>query len=253
MELQLNEVKVKIFDSIKSEGFTIDKWNEFQSYLVQDIGIGSTMQDVNSHHAKLDHFLANNNLKEAAKERENMQYNFFAMLNKINFKSLCFGILIDSVNDEKVTDYSEGAIKKRIDYLASKGLTNDHVSGILEEVKKKLESELSLYIPEIFIPSDGNYFDYLKKKYYQKCEYLITGNKSCLQMIKDAEAYMLDIIRPKNFDPSDKYNEVIEHENTFEKMCAILEDCGCHNPKRLTVYEFYKRVAYYKDKHKPKK
>lgn len=42
-------------------------------------------------------------------------------------------------------------------------------------------------------------------------------------------------------------------EKGFETLCASLEDLGVADPKRLTVFEFYARVEYFKNKNKEKK
>lgn len=59
-------------------------------------------------------------------------------------------------------------------------------------------------------------------------------------------------MRPKNFDNQDKENHVAGLERNFENLCVSLEDLGVPNPRKLTTFEFYSRIVYYKKKHKPK-
>ena len=127
---------VSVFDDIKSE-LNIERFNEFQNYLIQDVGIGSTIADVDKHFSRFDMFLKDQKLGDLAKERENLHYNLFAMLNKINHKSMCFGVLISAIDGE-VQGYSEHEIKQNIKKLSDWGLTQGEVEKTLESVKKKL-------------------------------------------------------------------------------------------------------------------
>jgi hypothetical protein len=54
---------------------------------------------------------------------------------------------------------------------------------------------------------------------------------------------------PKNFDNTSPDYHIKKIEKGFEEVCASLEDNGVSNPKRLTVFEFYSRIEFYKKKH----
>ena len=54
------------------------------------MGIGSDMNAIDSHFAALDGFLAGNKIDDAKKERENMRFAFYTMLEQVNYKSLYF-------------------------------------------------------------------------------------------------------------------------------------------------------------------
>lgn len=53
---------------------------------------------------------------------------------------------------------------------------------------------------------------------------------------------------PKNFDNESPEYYIKNLEKSFEHLCATLEDLGVHDPKRLTVFEFYSRLEYFKAK-----
>ena len=137
--IKLEKGTVTLYESIKNErGFTIGRFNEFQNYLLQDIGIGNDMAAIDNHFAKLDEFIKNENYADAMRERQNLHYNFFSAFNKINYKSLCFACLVHSIDGEVIEDFSESHLLQIIGRLDRMGLTQGLVEAMLDDVKKKL-------------------------------------------------------------------------------------------------------------------
>lgn len=128
--------KFIIQESIKE--LPIDRYSEFQKYIIQDAGIGSTIEDVYKHSEKIDVFLSTDKIQEAINERANQHFNFFFMLNKINIRHLSFAVLVDSINDQPILDYSETNLLKVCERIGKLGLTHEGLCSILEDVKKKL-------------------------------------------------------------------------------------------------------------------
>lgn len=54
--------------------------------------------------------------------------------------------------------------------------------------------------------------------------------------------------KPLRFWPHDKKNTGVKFAKHFERMFAILEEAGTKDPKELTVFEFYNRLEYLKEK-----
>lgn len=135
-EVLTDNGKFKICESIKE--LTIDRYSDFQKYLLQDSGIGSTIEDVYRHSEKIDVFIASGKIAEAATERSNQHFNFYLMLNKINITHLTFATLVDSIDDVKIDDYSETALIKVCDQLGKVGLKREELEDVLTDIKKKL-------------------------------------------------------------------------------------------------------------------
>src|SRR5882724_3654573 len=127
--------KFIIQESIKE--LPIDRYSEFQKYLLQDAGIGSTIEDVYKHSEKIDVFLSAGKIQEAINERANQHFNFFFMLNKINIGHLSFAVLIESINDQPILDYSETNLLKVCERISKLGLIHRVLNEILDDVKKK--------------------------------------------------------------------------------------------------------------------
>lgn len=135
-EILTDKGKFRVCDSPKE--LTIDRYTEFQKYLLQDSGIGSDIESVYRHSEKLDAFLSAGKIEEAIAERANQHYNFYLMLNKISLTHLAFALFVESIDDKPITDYSDFGLKLISGRLASIGVRRDQLEAVLEDVKKKL-------------------------------------------------------------------------------------------------------------------
>lgn len=128
--------KIVLRESAKE--LPIHRFTDFQKYAIQSIGIGSEVEDVERHFRNLDTFISHGKLEEAATERFNQHYGIILAINKINIRHICFACFVDTINGEPIKDYSEKNLVEVCDRMGKMGLTDGHVSDILEDLKKKL-------------------------------------------------------------------------------------------------------------------
>lgn len=131
-----SKCSIKVYSSIKELPIELSK--KFNAYLLQDAGIGNTIADVDDHLARLMVFVQSDKKNEAIEEAKNLRYNLFSMVSNWNYKSIAFGCLVYSINDEVVIDHSSEGIGKLIEHLSTKGLTVGMLEETLTEVKKNL-------------------------------------------------------------------------------------------------------------------
>lgn len=124
----------KIHESQKQ--LPINRYTDFQKYVLQDSGIGSTIADIDTHYKKLDTFLGAGALEDAMRERHNLHIGLYLMINKINIEHISFACLIHSINGRRLKDFSEKHLEQVCRELGEMGLTQEHVADILENVKK---------------------------------------------------------------------------------------------------------------------
>ncbi|OOG19130.1 hypothetical protein BWD42_04050 [Sphingobacterium sp. CZ-UAM] len=137
--VELNSgTKVKMYSSIKE--MPVKVFNIFQGYMIQESGIGSTMESVNDHFEKLDTFLSVGKIEDAIVERENLHYNIYSALEGISYKSLAFGCFIHAIDGGHVSDYSTENLQEILGKLSDQGLTIGMVEEQLDQIKKKLIS-----------------------------------------------------------------------------------------------------------------
>lgn len=134
--LELSKGKLNLYETSKE--MPIDLYEKFNKYLIQDLGIGSDMNDVAKHFSQLYKFMSEGMAQQAATESYNLYQNIFLMLNEINIEHISFCCWIHSINDEPLTDYSETNLRTLCPQLGAMGLTQGHISEILEDLKKKL-------------------------------------------------------------------------------------------------------------------
>lgn len=133
--IKLSGGTIKIYEDIKE--MPIQRYKDFQKYLLQDSGIGSTMADVDRHFRMLDRFLSAGKLNEAKQERDNLHMNFFMVLEKINILDISFVCLIHSINNEILYDTTEENLRRISERLGKMGMTKGQLEDITNEVKKK--------------------------------------------------------------------------------------------------------------------
>lgn len=124
------------YTSIKELPIEVSK--QFGAYMVQQAGIGSTMEDVDEHLGRITAFLNADKKDDAIEEAKNLRFNIFSMIAKWDYKSLAFGCLIKSVDGKQLEDRGIEGLNELIEQLSKAGLTNEMVSDVLEDVKKNL-------------------------------------------------------------------------------------------------------------------
>lgn len=134
--IKVDNSTITLYASIRELPVAISK--KFSSYLLQDLGIGNSVEDMDNHLSKIMSFIQNDKKEDAMEEAKNLRYNLFSMLSEWDYKSLSFACLIFSVNGERRSDYTLEGLNNLLDELSEIGLTNDHVYPVLEEVKKNL-------------------------------------------------------------------------------------------------------------------
>ena len=126
--------KVLIYDDAIQ--MPAELYKEFQKYLLQDSGIGSTMDDVQLRYATLFKQIAAGNMKEIMLEAENLFYTHYSIIEKIDFRHLAFGCLIQSIDGCTITDYSAQGITAALAGLSKRGLTQEELTNQVLDSKK---------------------------------------------------------------------------------------------------------------------
>lgn len=126
--------KVVIYDDPINMPATLYK--EFQKYLLQDIGIGASMEDVGARFAMFFQYVGASKYPEAKIEAENLYYAHYSIISSIDFKHLSFGCLIHSIGDKLLTDHSAANLTEVVAMLSDKGLTQKMVVESVEASKK---------------------------------------------------------------------------------------------------------------------
>jgi hypothetical protein len=134
--LAIGKTKVELYNSIKELPISASK--KMHSFILQESGIGNTIQDIDSRLERLMLFLTAGNNPEALEEAKNLRFALFSTISQMSFESAAFGCLVKSVNDKENTDYSQEGLQNLVAQLSKAGLSAGMVTDILEDVKKNL-------------------------------------------------------------------------------------------------------------------
>lgn len=129
--------KIDIYESIKE--LPINRYHDFQKLILQDVGLGSDIDSIGRHFSQFHTYLTSGKVDDALQEAKNLHNNIFYMIEKVNIKSFSFACLIKTINGNEFYDLSQESIQEKLEELSKLGLTMEHVSDILENVKKKIK------------------------------------------------------------------------------------------------------------------
>ncbi len=137
-ELKLTSKTITLADDI--DELPIKLFNLVNEFAMQDFEVGNSMGDVDRHEHRIEVLLANGKTTEAIQVQKNKRQTFYAMLNRINFKSLTFACHVTKIDGLMVTDHTPQNLIKMMDELSDDGLTMAMVKQTLDVLKKKLKS-----------------------------------------------------------------------------------------------------------------
>ncbi len=137
----LNRTWLKVYETIHE--LPITRFHELQKLALQDIGIGDTMEAVWKHFGRLETMINGQLWKEAQGEMKNLYNNTFFMIERIDIKSSCFAMMIESIDGKPFESVSDEYIDETLLYLSKKGLTIGMVNDVVDEVKKNLRLSLN--------------------------------------------------------------------------------------------------------------
>jgi len=118
----------------------LDRYTKLQKYSLLEVGIGNTIESVANHFQKLHQFVANDMKEDALLEAENLHYNFYSILQEVNYSSMAFCCFIHSINGTKVDDMSEENLKVILKDLTEYGLAQGIIDKENESIKKKFST-----------------------------------------------------------------------------------------------------------------
>lgn len=242
--LENNGHKVALYAS--AEEMPIKRYNKFQKYLLVESGVGSDVESAGRHLSKLFEFIGGSMKDESLVEAKNLFYNFYMIQQEENLPAMALACLVASIDEEPVVDLSEENLKVIVEKLSFFGFTQKEVKARIDEIKKKIASELKRYVPSFFNSGDNfEFFANVKRKALLLAEEEETGVPNVEEMEK-IDRYFLEQSKPHNFDADSEENAVLRHDLNYESLCAVLENNGVHSPQNLSTMQFYHRLEYFK-------
>nr|DAU41581.1 MAG TPA: hypothetical protein [Caudoviricetes sp.] len=234
--LTVNKKTVRVYDSI--DEMPIINFQKYNKYLLIDSGIGSDVDDIDAHIARIAKFIKSNNAKKALQELQNMRQNMYMVNSEISPKYLAFAALIHSIDGEEVNDLSDDGLKNVLARL--KEIKHSKIIDFLVWLKKKVTTELEMYFPGDFVnPKEKDAYDKLKQRTLFVLDSMINGTDNSEQ-IETIDIVMLNMHSPKSYIGSESVE--IKYDKQFESTCLLIAQKTSMDAKKMTVLQFYNAV-----------
>lgn len=234
--LTVNKKTVRVYDSI--DEMPIINFQKYNKYLLIDSGVGSDVDDIDAHIARIAKFIKSNNAKKALQELQNMRQNMYMVNSEISPKYLAFAALIHSIDGEEVNDLSDDGLKNVLARL--KEIKHSKIIDFLVWLKKKVTTELEMYFPGDFVnPKEKDAYDKLKQRTLFVLDSMINGTDNSEQ-IETIDMVMLNMHSPKSYIGSESVE--IKYDKQFESTCLLIAQKTSMDAKKMTVLQFYNAV-----------
>lgn len=246
--VKIGERTVEIYDAI--DELPMLRFHKYNKMLLVDAGIGSDLQDFDTHIEKAIRYARSKTPELAAIELDNMRQNVYFIQTDMSPRYLAFCALVKSVDGTEYNDMTPDGLQKVLQLFAD--VPNAELTAQLEAVKKKIDDELQLYFPKSFDDATvKEYYDQLKQRTLLMLDAIIQGDETDKRAeIEQITTLLLTYTKPQSFSGSDSME--IQYDKQFENMCLILSQHLHVNPKTFTVLEYYNAFEYIKQATKPK-
>lgn len=238
--IKLNGKAVTLYDGI--EELPMPRFHRYNKYLLLDAGIGSDLAAFDRHTERILAYLRQKDEKNAMVELDNMRQNVYFILQNVAPTQLSFAALVISINGEPCNDLSDEGLRKTFEKI--NGMTVQEFQENFESFKKKIESELRAYFPQLFEDAETKeFYDILKNRTLLQLRE-ITDGKTDEDKLSKLTDRITTYTKPRLFSGSK--NSEIEYDKCFENLCLAISQNLHTNPKRMTVLEFYNAYEYVK-------
>lgn len=234
--LLINNKVIKVYDSI--DEMSIVNFQKYNKYLLIDSGIGSDVDDIDSHIVKIAKYIKSNNSKKALQELQNMRQNIYMVNSEISPKYLAFAALVHSIDGKEVNDLSDDGLKELLSGI--KAIKHSAIIDFLSWLKKKVTTELETYFPGDFIsPKEKEAYDKLKSRTLLVLDSIVNGTDNS-EHIQAIDAIMFGMHDPKPFTGNESVE--VKYDKQFESACLLIAQKTSLDAKKMTVLQFYNAI-----------
>ena len=236
---------IEMYDSI--EDLPIVRFHKYNKMLLIDSGIGGDLTDFDAHCEKLAAFIRTGEGEKAIDQLNNLKKAVYFIQNGLSPKNLAFAALVTKVDGKDCTDLSDDGLQRVVAML------NDTEIKVavseLDAAKKKIESELQTYFPQMFESAvEKEYYDTLKKRTMAQLKRII--NREDGSEVDRLTDKVLTFVDPPLFEGTE--NAEIKADKQFERMLLTMSQQLGIDARNYTTMAFYNAYEYLKETLKKK-
>nr|DAR71106.1 MAG TPA: hypothetical protein [Caudoviricetes sp.] len=131
--VKIGEYTVEIYDAI--DELPMLRFHKYNKMLLVDAGIGSDLQDFDTHIEKAMRYARSKTPELAAIELDNMRQNVYFIQSGLSPKCLAFAVLVKSIDGTPYNDLSDDGLQKVVDMFGDVPIKE--LTAQMEAVKKK--------------------------------------------------------------------------------------------------------------------
>lgn len=132
--IKIGDKEVEVYGSIKELPF--ERYRKMELFLLQDVGIGSTLEDIDKRLSNIMMFAEADKIAEVKDEVVNLRLSMFSTLASLDYKCLSFACMIKSIDGIDHEDLSSEGLNEVVKILSS--VQVEELEKHWDEVKKKL-------------------------------------------------------------------------------------------------------------------
>lgn len=233
---KIGKHNVEYYDAI--DELPIVRFHKYQKYLLIDAGIGGDIQAFDARTEKVRRYLMDGQTDNAIKELGNLRQSINLILSGINPKHMAFATLVTKIDGQTFEKITDDAVQRICEILSD--VTIKDLAVPLDSAKKKIDTELMLYFPNLFNDAEvKEYFDLLKRRTVEILRNISKGLRypDKTPLIDKINTQLITYTNPKIFAGSDGVE--IQFDRQFENLCLALSEQLNVKPKEYTTLEFY--------------
>lgn len=245
--VQIGRHTVELYDSIDT--LPVLRFHAYNKMILVDAGIGSDLNDWDSHAERVIRFITTDDKESAIKEIDNLRQNIYLVQSGVAPRHLAFAALVESIDGVRYDDLTTEGLSKVVEML--KDATDKEITAQNEAVKKKIEEDLAVYFPGTQDdPKTKEYHDLMRRRAILQCDKIINETDQYDEEIEKLTTRLLTFAKPMTF--SGKGSAEVRYDKQFENMCLLISKELNANAKGMTVLEYYNAFEFIKDMQKQK-
>lgn len=239
--------EIEIYDTIQK--LPILRFQKLNKYQIKASEVGNTFLDYDKRMEKALSFLRKNMVEDAIKELDNQRLTVYNAFNEISPTAYSFAVLVKRIDKVEYIEFAPDDLDAILKHLEGIGFEYFTCVELLREVKKKLDTELSVYY-EVFFPKYGESIEVNLRvqRASLMCDEII-NNSNEEKHIYDVEREILERDKPNTWNVWKNGNMERSMEVDFTKFAVNVSELSKQSIEDMTVFKFYATLEYLKEKH----
>lgn len=244
--------EIELFDSIHD--LPILRFQRFNKYQMIASEIGNTFADFDQREQKAMQFIRKGMKEEALQEMENRRQAVFNAFNEFTPIGKSFAILVKRINSKNYETFTPDNLDVCLEHLERIGLGNKSAIDKLQEVKKKIETELVVYFPVYFPKNENTEMTALRvKRINSQLDSIINPEVSQEENTFSIEREILEHDKPNIWNVHKKGNMERVLEVDFQKFgISVTQQTGT-KLEEMSTFKFYASVEFLTEKNSKNK